>query len=243
MESSKGVDVGAAKLLSPSMSMKDVVECGVEMFRSGQLDEDTVMCWDAKERLFLALLHQQHDSALADEILKKICSRFPNSARASRLGLLQSESRLSPDDAIALYRKQGPADVFARRRIFCVLRCAERTQEALEELRSLLDDFGGDSALWSEAADFFLEKTKDFESAVFCGEEALASNPESVGGLCAVGEMLWKWGKKTEGKKYFCRAAELSEGGSKEALEGIVKCGEGEEDEIVKWAKERLEEK
>ncbi|KAJ7135444.1 hypothetical protein C8R43DRAFT_1097966 [Mycena crocata] len=135
-------------------SQETFENASVIMKSAKQLGDDG---WAVLEQLFLASVDIGRLD-VADQCLKQLAERFPDSPRVDVLTGIRMEATESPDVVLKYYAQLLDADsanaaVWKRR--ISVLRRIGKTEKAVEELSQLLDTFYTDVDGWLELADIY----------------------------------------------------------------------------------------
>ncbi|KAJ7757043.1 hypothetical protein B0H16DRAFT_1537845 [Mycena metata] len=113
--------------------------------------------WAVLEQLFLASIDIGRLD-VADQCLKQLAERFPDSPRVDVLTGIRMEATESPEVALQYYTQQlnaDPANGAIWKRKISVLRRSGKIEKAVEELTQLLDTFYTDVDGWLELADIY----------------------------------------------------------------------------------------
>nr|GAT43275.1 predicted protein [Mycena chlorophos] len=113
--------------------------------------------WAVLEQLFLAAM-DLGKLDVADECLKQLSQRFPDSPRVEILTGIRMEATESPDVALQFYNSLLQTDSSngaAWKRKISVLRRTGKVEKAVEELTQFLDTFYTDVDGWLELADIY----------------------------------------------------------------------------------------
>ena len=155
------------------------------------------------EQICIAALEEQN-TELAKEILDKIQKEVivltpaddnsgkPNvSLRYRKLIALSFECEDNYEKALKLYGemiRENPANSYALKRRYCILKCQGKGEEAREALNSYLEGNGTDACAWMEMANSCLE-VGDYTGAAYCYEEIVLSSPMDAKVHCMLGEI------------------------------------------------------
>lgn len=194
---------------------------------------DDVHKWEAMERIYLSLaagpLEQR---ALRQSVLGLLRKRFPGSRRVQWLELLETECEGLLKSAYQEYRKMGPTEALARKRIVALHIKQGNVAHAIQELCSYLELFQADAAAWRELRDLYAGE-RLWKKALFCSEEVLLAYPQNAAVKCRHADLLREMGDDLLARKYYALAAESilaahEEEGNRlvlaEALRGIRQC-------------------
>ncbi|KAJ6481719.1 hypothetical protein C8R45DRAFT_1002827 [Mycena sanguinolenta] len=113
--------------------------------------------WAVLEQLFLASVDLGRLD-IADECLKQLADRFPESPRVDVLTGIRMEATESPDVVLQYYAQlldAQSANAAIWKRKISVLRRTGKIEKAVEELSQLLDTFYTDVEGWLELADIY----------------------------------------------------------------------------------------
>jgi len=113
--------------------------------------------WAFLEQLALAALDVGR-IGVADQCLKQLTDRFPNSPRVEILHGIRMEVSESPNTVLQYYTQLlevDPANAAAWKRCISVIRRLGRIERAIEELSQFLDTFYTDLEGWLELADMY----------------------------------------------------------------------------------------
>jgi len=113
--------------------------------------------WAVLEQLFLASVDTGRLD-VADQCLKQLAQRFPDSPRVDVLTGIRMEATESPDVVLQYYAQLLDADsanAAIWKRKISVLRRTGKIEKAVEELSQLLDTFYTDVDGWLELADLY----------------------------------------------------------------------------------------
>ncbi|KAJ7164968.1 hypothetical protein C8R46DRAFT_900992 [Mycena filopes] len=113
--------------------------------------------WAVLEQLFLASVDIGRLD-VADQCLKQLSERFPDSPRVDVLTGIRMEATQPPDVVLKYYTEQldlDPANAPIWKRKISVLRRSGKIEKAVEELAQLLDTFYTDVDGWLELADMY----------------------------------------------------------------------------------------
>ncbi|KAJ7177956.1 hypothetical protein C8R46DRAFT_889118 [Mycena filopes] len=113
--------------------------------------------WAVLEQLFLASVDIGRLD-VADQCLKQLSERFPDSPRVDVLTGIRMEATQPPDVVLKYYTEQldlDPANAPIWKRKISVLRRSGKIEKAVEELSQLLDTFYTDVDGWLELADMY----------------------------------------------------------------------------------------
>ncbi|KAJ7846360.1 hypothetical protein B0H14DRAFT_935380 [Mycena olivaceomarginata] len=113
--------------------------------------------WAVLEQLFLASVDIGRLD-VADQCLKQLGERFPDSPRVNVLTGIRMEATESPDVVLQYYGQlldADPANAAIWKRKISVLRRTGKIEKAVEELSQLVDTFYTDVEGWLELADIY----------------------------------------------------------------------------------------
>ncbi|KAI6041501.1 TPR-like protein [Pisolithus marmoratus] len=113
--------------------------------------------WDFLEQLVLAAVDVGRLD-VADQCLRQLSDRFPQSPRVDCLAGIRLEASEPPETALKYYSERleaDPTNVAAWKRRISVLRRTGQTEEAISELSQYLDTFYTDIEGWLELADIY----------------------------------------------------------------------------------------
>ncbi|PSR75669.1 hypothetical protein PHLCEN_2v8960 [Hermanssonia centrifuga] len=113
--------------------------------------------WESFEKLLLAAM-DQGDMDVADECLKVLVEKFPDSPRIDCLTGIVLETKETPETALSFYDallKDDPSNAAAWRRKVGILKRIGKIDKAVEELCKMLDTFYTEVEGWMELADIY----------------------------------------------------------------------------------------
>jgi predicted Zn-dependent protease len=158
------------------------------------------------EQLIFASLHVG-DKETTGKALTRLRQMFPTSSRVDRDEAVAKEGEGSLGEAVELYEKmlrKKPEDVFARKRLACILVAQGKYEEALTYLTEQANIFSSDFEFFHELAVLTMAHTTQSASkALAAFEELVLSQPHSVYTLVTYGELLCTAGEWDAGRKYF----------------------------------------
>jgi len=172
--------------------------------------------WMVEEQVFIAALDCNR-LPIADQCLKSLKQRFPNSLRVAKLQAMKLEALDRFDDALTIYERilrEDETNSAARKRKVACLRSQKRYIEAIRELSEYLNTFMSDSEAWQELADLYL-KVGDYNKAAFCTEELLLHHPHSALFFTRLAEIRYTQGGLENiemAKTYFGQAVKVNKG-------------------------------
>ncbi|KAJ3475153.1 hypothetical protein NLI96_g12026 [Meripilus lineatus] len=130
---------------------------GILQLRDNAFSRQGEESWESLEKLTLAALDEENYE-VADECLKLISDRFPNSPRVDCLTGIRMEATERPEIALRYYEELLEADssnsAIWRRKV-SVLRRMGKIDAAVTELSALLDTFYTEVDGWLELADLY----------------------------------------------------------------------------------------
>ena len=161
------------------------------------------------EQLLFAALHVGDRDTIAKS-LAKLRYLFPTSSRVDRDEAVAREGQGQLTEAVVAYEKMlrnKPEDVFARKRLACVLVAQGKYEDALTFLHEQANIFSNDAEFFHEIAIVTLAHTsQSLTKAVSAFEEVVLAHPQSVYALVTYGELLCSAGDWDSGRKYFAYA-------------------------------------
>eukprot|EP00727_Mastigamoeba_balamuthi_P005621 m51a1_g1679 putative er membrane protein complex subunit 2 (266) ;mRNA; r:426119-427206 len=197
-----------------------VVKYGEAVLRTMPSSEPET--WLIHEQVIMAAL-DLGDVALAENYTAAVARKFPGSATAKRLQGMCYEAAGNFPAAEALYAavlKSDPANTMVMKRQVAVIRASGAVNTAVNQLNTYLAMCPADAEAWLELADLYTS-SQSLRNAAFCLEEALLASPESHALWSRAAEVAHTLGDYTLARKYFARAAELTEAADAKSLLGV----------------------
>ncbi|KRX82101.1 ER membrane protein complex subunit 2-B, partial [Trichinella sp. T6] len=171
--------------------------------------------WAVYEQVYIAAIDCA-DVEIASSTLTAMHKKFQKSERLVRLQGLCLEADGQYEEAMELYSmlmETNPTNLSnAKRRIACLISLG-RTNEAIRELCSHLQNFMNDTESWMELCHLYL-KEFEFPKAVFCVEEMILSQPECYAYHLFLAEIKFTIGGVENlelAKVYYCHALKLKQ--------------------------------
>lgn len=169
--------------------------------------------WNVAEQTLLAAL-DVHNLKLANTQLKKLRTRFPDSARVLKLQGLVQEAEGKYKDAAATYKAvelKDELDGSALKRRAAINKALGKTEEAIRILADYLQVFQSDREAWQELALLNLSLC-DYAAASYCFEEVILFEPGNPSHHLACGEAKFTENSPRsllDSRKYFSQALVL----------------------------------
>ncbi|KAI8989166.1 TPR-like protein [Trametes punicea] len=136
---------------------KDTLDAGLALLESGLYATKGEAGWDALEKLALAAL-DEGNTEVADQCLKILTDKFPDSPRVDVLAGIRMEATEPPEVVLRYYDElleEDPSRAAIWRRKAHVLRQMGKIDRAVEELSAMLDTFYTEVEGWLELADIY----------------------------------------------------------------------------------------
>jgi len=103
-------------------------------------------------------------------------------------------------------QKDNLLDQDTQKRRVAVLRSSDNIKDYVNELNNYIDTNPLDKEAWLELADVYMEYL-NYEKALYCYEEVLILDPESLNNMMRIGELYYTIGNQPENlimaRKYF----------------------------------------
>eukprot|EP00124_Ichthyophonus_hoferi_P003257 Ihof_evm6s273 gene=Ihof_evmTU6s273 len=199
---------------------EEAVECAEVLLKTnpGALGDKV---WDVYEYVAMAAL----DCCRPDLVkfcVEKLCTKFPNSIRATRLKglILESEGKL--EEAIDVYDAllmKDPNSMPVKKRLIALSKATGDYETAITDLVKYLDVFVTDYEAWAELCMLYLRDAR-YTPAAFCVEELILAHPTTDSYFVLYGEICYAQKKFDMARKYYGKAADLNNKNLK-ALYGV----------------------
>ncbi|KAI0074918.1 TPR-like protein [Panus rudis PR-1116 ss-1] len=163
-----------------SQKSQDVIDRTLPLLKSGAYAKQGDEAWETLEKLTLAAL-DQGNIEVADECLKLIADRFPDSPRVDCLTGIRMEATESLDTCLEYYDELLRADSSNPaiwRRKASVLRRQGKIDQSVRELYTLLDTFYTEVDGWLELADIYIS-CQQYTYALQSLSHALLLSPQN----------------------------------------------------------------
>ncbi|KAJ7522219.1 hypothetical protein O6H91_18G002000 [Diphasiastrum complanatum] len=181
--------------------------------------------WTIYEQVAVAALDSD-DLRVAEECVKALLIKFPDSARVARLEGMWMEAKGQWKEASAIYDsviQEIPFDSQLHKRKVAIFKAQGKLSEAAETLIKYLDTFMADHEAWRELANIYISQQM-YKQAAFCFEELLLAQPGNALYHLGYAEVLYTIGgveNLRTAKKYYASTIELSGGKNLRALYGV----------------------
>lgn len=160
------------------------------------------------EAIFHAAIENKrwHIARKAEQLLHDVFDKDPkimrnNYSMSSSLGLKSK--------ALAQFKQlheENLLDQDTRKRKIALLRSTDNIKDYVNELNNYIDIYPLDKEAWLELADVYMEYL-NYEKALYCYEEVLILDPESLNNMMRIGELYYTIGNQPENlvmaRKYF----------------------------------------
>ncbi|KIM41557.1 hypothetical protein M413DRAFT_71695 [Hebeloma cylindrosporum] len=159
---------------------QETFEKGLVVLKSGKTTKLGDDGWAFLEQLCLASIDIGRLD-VADQCLKQLGERFPESPRVDVLTGIRMEATESPSTVLSFYDellRANPANAAIWKRRISVLRRVGRIEGAVEELNTYLDTFYTDVEGWLELADIH-SSCNQYTSALQALSHALLLTPQN----------------------------------------------------------------
>ncbi|KAF8647326.1 hypothetical protein AX16_006788 [Volvariella volvacea WC 439] len=159
---------------------QDAFEKGTQLVESGSISKLGDERWAFLEQLALAAIDIGRLD-VADNCLKQLADKFPESPRVDILTGIRMEATEPPERVLQYYKKLLEADsanAAAWKRKISVIRRIGRVDQAVEELSQFLDTFYTDVEGWLELADIY-SSWNQYSSSLQALSHALLLAPQN----------------------------------------------------------------
>ncbi|XP_042515638.1 ER membrane protein complex subunit 2 [Macadamia integrifolia] len=166
---------------------------------------------------------------IAEDCVKALQQKFPDSTRVGRLEGLLLEAKESWTDAETVYSsllEDNPLDQVVHKRRIAMAKAQGNISGAVEWLNKYLEIFMADHDAWRELAEIYVF-LQMYKQAAFCYEELILCQPTVPLYHLAYADVLYTLGgleNLQTAKKYYASTIDLTGGKNTRALFGICLC-------------------